>query len=536
MSTLTDEATYLNDSVSLLRAKINAKGASPAVTGSTPFRSLVAALDTIPASMSIGAPVWSQPYFDAVAAANAYVRPSSWLALPAVTLGQQKFVGLYAVFPESTFAVIQVRGGDFTVDWGDGVVENLVGGTSYHTHAYDFNTLTGSAIDRGYKQAIITVTPQAGQTLTIMMLSGTLPSGALTTWLDVASTGIDVYPGVTPLLEKVTIVGPLAATSISRLFAGCQALQSVSMNTTGVTDFAGLFGGCSLMKTPPMLDTSQGTSFSGMFSGCANLVTLPQYDTAQGLDLSYMFGGCSSLQTIPLLDTTKATSAANMFNGAGSLQTIPQLDTSSVTTFDSMFSACDALTEIPLLDTSSGTTFNGMFASSKSLTTIPLLDTSKGVNFAGMFLGCSNLTHIPLLNTALGQTFGSMFSECFMLAYIPLLNTANALDITSMFYDTGVAIIPALDFSNVTSASSVFYASTTGATDAQTTFSSMLAIGLKVNFDIPGGLSRAALVTVFNNLASGVTGKSIGVSSNWGYASLSAADKLIATNKGWTLR
>jgi len=48
-------------------------------------------------------------------------------------------------------------------------------------------------------------------------------------------------------------------------------------------------------------------------------------------------------------------------------------------------------------------------------------------------------------------------------------------------------------------------------------------------------LFRDAILEIFNNLASGVSGKTLTLTGNPGLASLTADDKLIATNKGWTL-
>jgi hypothetical protein len=48
-------------------------------------------------------------------------------------------------------------------------------------------------------------------------------------------------------------------------------------------------------------------------------------------------------------------------------------------------------------------------------------------------------------------------------------------------------------------------------------------------------LGRAMIVEVFNGLASGVTSKTITVSANPGYLSLTGAERLIATAKGWTI-
>jgi len=46
--------------------------------------------------------------------------------------------------------------------------------------------------------------------------------------------------------------------------------------------------------------------------------------------------------------------------------------------------------------------------------------------------------------------------------------------------------------------------------------------------------STAGLIEVFNNLAT-TTGQTITISGNWGASLLTASDRLIATNKGWTI-
>jgi hypothetical protein len=50
-------------------------------------------------------------------------------------------------------------------------------------------------------------------------------------------------------------------------------------------------------------------------------------------------------------------------------------------------------------------------------------------------------------------------------------------------------------------------------------------------------LSRTALVEVFNNLAnrSATTSAAINIFGNWGASALTAAERLIATGKNWTI-
>ena len=65
-----------------------------------------------------------------------WVRNKSWLTFTAPTASEQKFIGLHAVWPESNFLALSAAG-NYTVDWGDGVVENFSSGVTAQ-HEYDF--------------------------------------------------------------------------------------------------------------------------------------------------------------------------------------------------------------------------------------------------------------------------------------------------------------------------------------------------------------------------------------------------------------
>ena len=57
-----------------------------------------------------------------------WVRPSDWLPLPSVSDSEQKFVGLHAIFEDANFVALRCQAA-YTVDWGDGVVENFTSNT-----------------------------------------------------------------------------------------------------------------------------------------------------------------------------------------------------------------------------------------------------------------------------------------------------------------------------------------------------------------------------------------------------------------------
>jgi hypothetical protein len=316
-----------------------------------------------------------------------WVRPGDWLALPTVQPEDQVFYGLYAVFDhESNFITVSANG-NYTVDWGDGTTENYASGvTAYRNYDYNAAALDGTLTTGGYKQALVTITPQAGQTLSNINLSvkhnqAGLVNNTCSQWLDIRlamnNTG------------TVTMANPYWRHRFLEQF------EWVGSNSQ--TFFGGMFNYCSSLQSIPQLNTSSGTNFGAMFNTCYSLQSIPQLDTSSGTDFEGMFSGCYSLQSIPQLNTSSGTSFNNMFNTCYSLQSIPQLDTSSGTSFSGMFNYCYSLQSISLLDTSSGTNFASMFGTCYSLQSIPQLNTSSGTNFTGMFSNCYSLANVDAI-------------------------------------------------------------------------------------------------------------------------------------------
>ena len=70
----------------------------------------------------------------ATAAASApstgWVRPSDWLAIPEVFPVEQKITALFAVFDNSSNFVAFTISGAYTVDWGDGTIQNFAAGAT----------------------------------------------------------------------------------------------------------------------------------------------------------------------------------------------------------------------------------------------------------------------------------------------------------------------------------------------------------------------------------------------------------------------
>ena len=130
-----------------------------------------------------------------------WIRPSEWLEIDhLVTAGEQKFVGLYAVWDDdnvtdngfNNYCRVKV-GGNYTVDWGDGTVENFASGAGAE-HTFVYANLPDSTIcERGHKQAIITITPQSGQNITYYTLgekhTSDIHYSTSCNWLDINCSG-----------------------------------------------------------------------------------------------------------------------------------------------------------------------------------------------------------------------------------------------------------------------------------------------------------------------------------------------------------
>ena len=229
----------------------------------------------------------------------------------------------------------------------------------------------------------------------------------------------------------------------------------------------------------PLLSTS--LAIAGATSKLALLENATIIAAGTLASFNSLFLSCGALHYATFINTPAVTDFTSMFSSCTALESLPVCDTSGGLNFSSMFANCTALATVPLLDTAQGQTFTNMFQNCKMLTTLPLLDTGKGTGFGTMFSGCWALLSIPALNTALGTAFANMFSACNSLGVGTLTGTTRAIN----------------------------YAATK--------------------------LGQAELVAMFNALGTASGAQTLTISGCPGYADLTAADKLIASGKGWTI-
>ena len=132
-------------------------------------------------------------------------------------------------------------------------------------------------------------------------------------------------------------------------------------------------------------------------------------------------------------------------------------------------------------------------------------DTENVTNMGSMFYNCNNLTAVPLLDTSKVKNMSQMFWQC-----------------------NNLQTIPAFDCSNVTNMNNIF------ASCSSLKSILMTNIGVSLNISASTLFDREDLVLILNNLKTVTTTKTLTMGST-NLAKLTDEDKLIATNKGWTL-
>ena len=327
--------------------------------------------------MAIGS--FKLPIGGSTVTADDWVRPTDWLAMP--TIGTQEFIGLLAITDDESNHIALLCQGAYTVDWGDGVTENVATNVKAQ-HTYTYSAISsGTLSTRGYKQVLVRVTPQAGQNLTNVNLQQTnsiLNKAHTTGWLDLSINGSNITSlglgGVIvrqSMCERVTIGTTGTITNLSGAFRDFFALQSVLLsNTSTCNNFTDFFRNCYSLKTISAFNTAAGTNFSGFFTNCYSLRTIPLLNTALGTNFSYTFQGCSSLQSIPLINTALGTTFQSAFQGCLSLQSVPNLNTATSTVFGSMFDQCSSLAKGALQGTRYAISYSGFCLSQSAIVDI----------------------------------------------------------------------------------------------------------------------------------------------------------------------
>lgn len=507
MST-SDKLLYLNTTKTAIKTAIENKGQT--IGAGDTFRSYADKIDAIETGSGGGPTV------------KTFTRPSEWLTMPSILESEEKIVGLFAVHPSDGNLVAFKCTGAYTVDWGDGFVEDFSSGVKAE-HDFDYDDLSAGTEYNGYRQALITITPQAGQHISTVIfteyhssLSGSWDGSY--SWLSMKMSLPYAYDISFRLSGKYHM-------------GQVEEMEIISTGGT-VSGYARFYDLRKLKKVTLPSNTPFVSSCYQMFYNCFSLIEVVNVITTNVTNMNNMFYKCYSLVTVPLFDTSSVTTAYSMFQYCQSLMTIPLFDFSSATAIYNMFNTCTALEELPLLDISSATNLNGFLRNCYKLTAIPLFDTSNVTTMNSMCYYCYALKDVPLLNTIKVTDFYNLFNGCYSLTYVPLLNTSAATKVGGMLNNTNVNIIPAFDLSSISSNTNNALINTS-ISNLPHAVKSIKVTGMKYGLNLGYGMMSAGEIdSLFTNLDTAVGTVTLNITGNHGAAT---CDRTIATAKGYTV-
>ena len=440
-------------------------------------------------------------------------RPSDWLALPTLNSGDQKFVGLFAVWNNNENYVALTAEGNYQVDWGDGSSDTVTSGSTAE-HQYVYSTLSSVVSSRGYKMAVVTITPQSGQNLTFVSLDkihGTSnPRSTYTSWLDVSVNS--------PYLTRILF-------SVWDSVVDFNYLEQVKIAQNNIQDLSFCFKDCSSLKNVEIGDTHLATNMAFMFYGCTQLTKIPLFDTSSVTNMYRAFKDCYSLVELPLLDMSSATNMDECFNDCYSLKSVPLFNTSNVTSMNGTFNNCVSLDSFPSLDTSKVTNFSNILGGCYSLKEVSQLDFSSGITADNAFSNCRSLTTVPSFNFGTVTDIHSLFINCDSLSHLPLFVVDNVTNMSHLVeYGYNFTSIPSWNVQSVTNFDSMFN-NCNALTECL-----MESINASISFQ-NCNLSADALNKIYGNLSNS-SGLTITITGNYG---ASTSNTSIATSKGWTV-
>ncbi len=281
---------------------------------------------------------------------------------------------------------------DFTVDWGDGTVEEINGSTAQHKYASSgpFTVKINGTIEGfGFSSAAADNKASLTGILQWGMMKFHNNGYQFSSCSSLNRLPISIPPDLTGI------------TNIRAMFASASSFnQDISTwDTAQVTNMGGLFmNATSFNQDISSWDTSSVTNMSYMFTQASSFTyDLNAWDTSQVTDMSCMFYMNNSINiNITAWDTSRVTNMSNMFKEAHSFnQDLSGWDTSHVTNMRAMFVNAIAFNQdLSAWVTSQVTDMSEMFHSADAFNQdISSWDTSLVTDMAWMFSGAASFTN-----------------------------------------------------------------------------------------------------------------------------------------------
>lgn len=443
-----------------------------------------------------------------------YVRPADWLAIPDVNSGDEVFYGLFAVFDHDSNVASLYTNTDINIDWGMGAGPQFYAAGSSPVYVYDFAAMDNSTLtSKGYKQVIITITPDTGSSLRTLVIGNTAApyNRTVSHWLDIAVAG--------PLMDGLQISGNFAKKPVyleqvkieqnnqsnwSYMFRQCKSLQNIRYidmsNTSGNGAIDHMFSSCYSLQTPPAMTTNALTGYIGdVFTECFKLQSLPWLNTSLASGISRIATG-STITELPAYDTSNFDVLAQSFWALRFLQKIPKYNTKNVTNWSYAFESCYSIREIDLDMSASTSALDGTFRNCYSVEQWQYTITGSGFYPLGLnFMSNNSLRRMPNWSIIRGSLLASMLGST-AIEQVPPLTLPEATTIEGMFSSTY-----SLDSADI---------SAPLATNAQSVFSGSLGQELTLNIPSATNISYAFSFTYWLNTVDIITTSALTTANN----------------------
>jgi len=379
----------------------------------------------------------------------------------------------------------------------------------------------------------------------------------------VSSAGLNTtFGGCSKLLNVRLPTSMPAVPTFPNTFQNCYSLQSITLPTTVSSSISlvGTFSSCISLSEIVIPESYNITSLNSTFIGCttAHTITLPSGSQDANTSLFSTFSNCNSLVNLTMPSTMISCSTiATAFNGCTTLQsvTLPPI-MNFVTTAQTTFASATNLQSVTMpVSMSACTNFLSTFQLCASLkaVTMPAVTSPLVTTYATCFQNCYSINSItlPTTQTTALASMNAMFASCYL---IKTIDNFDKLGNTSAL----VGNVTYIDGSFLLGFSPLFTTSITTPTkwsrftingSSATLRNSITSIRLtntgagqwggaspQINISYTN-LDTAAINLLFADMAAmpNVTSKTIVITGATGAAGLSAANRLVVTNKGWTI-
>ena len=518
-----------------------------------------------------------------------YTRPEEWLRMPSLVDGDEKVHMLVKVYEQGDNYLAMRLEGDYQVDWGDGNVTTHSSGTLAEGDIQWSGVSSSTLTSGGYRQSMVTVTPQSGSSLTKIEMDPTGgerhtddPLSYNTNMVSVKMAGQNFTTLTSAFrycqgLEEFEFVGAHNCTNLSQMFMYCHNLRKViQFDTSNVTSFFRLHNYNYTLLEIPKYDLTSATDVRYMFDNCVDIEYIQPWDldneATSLVSIVTMFNSCNSLKNLPLTSMTNIiaanqafagnrfkkfdlsvpnlTTVNNMFQNCSELEEVTSDFPSGLTNTTYMFDNCQSLKTLKPFDTTSVTSSAFMFRNTYELKDVSGFNFSASTNSEYMFInsgiekppmalgggncnyfaqGCDNVREWPTFHQPITGAF-RMFISNWVLEELPTMDVSSLTDIRTILNSCyNVRSLPAWNLSGVTNSdTNTFY-------NCYELRESNISGLTRTHSYRNTQLNRDAIVNIFNNLGTAAGSQTIYVNGTPGAANLTAPDVAIATGKGWTV-